>query len=246
MLVIHGGPGFDHRYLRASLSGLQHDVEFVFYDQIGCGESALPGEVVGLGSTARQLARIIERLGERGPLNILAHSWGALVLAAACAEPEFQTQIRAVVSGGVLVNPVPVNRVDYDASYASFLARVPLQTQLLVQKIAAEIGDGPAVMRHLWPYYSLNTAHREPPEFPLHLPTYATVVASLGDFDFTTEFGFFERMALICGSDDFTSFEMITGLLDRCRRIEVLQDVGHFPMWERRDEWVNAFRRAID
>ena len=41
LLVIHGGPGLPHNYLR-SLGRLSTEREVIFWDQLGCGKSKCP------------------------------------------------------------------------------------------------------------------------------------------------------------------------------------------------------------
>ena len=42
ILVVHGGPGFDHTYLVEPLAFLTDRRTLVFYDQPGCGQTPAP------------------------------------------------------------------------------------------------------------------------------------------------------------------------------------------------------------
>lgn len=44
LLVVHGGPGLPHNYL-APLRRLSDEREVIFWDQLGCGNSACPSDV---------------------------------------------------------------------------------------------------------------------------------------------------------------------------------------------------------
>lgn len=79
LLVLHGGPGFTHEYVR-SLDALADERPVVFYDQLGCGRSDRPSDVA-LWTTERavaELAAVREALGlER--LHLLGQSWGSML-----------------------------------------------------------------------------------------------------------------------------------------------------------------------
>src|SRR5688572_25681117 len=42
LLVIHGGPGFNHSYFIPHLNALQKNFTVVYYDQRACGKSSIP------------------------------------------------------------------------------------------------------------------------------------------------------------------------------------------------------------
>lgn len=79
LLVLHGGPGFTHEYVR-SLEALADERPVVFYDQLGCGHSDRPDDV-SLWTTGRaveELAQVRAALGlER--VHILGQSWGSML-----------------------------------------------------------------------------------------------------------------------------------------------------------------------
>lgn len=79
LLVLHGGPGFTHEYVR-SLEALADERPVVFYDQLGCGRSDRPDDV-SLWTTERavaELAAVREAVGlER--LHLLGQSWGSML-----------------------------------------------------------------------------------------------------------------------------------------------------------------------
>jgi proline iminopeptidase len=79
VIVIHGGPGGDYRYL-LSLQALADEFYVVFYDQRGTGLSPRvdPAEIT-LESSLADLDAIVEHYGEGEPVHLIGHSWGAML-----------------------------------------------------------------------------------------------------------------------------------------------------------------------
>lgn len=79
LLVLHGGPGFPHNYLKP-LENLSDDRPVVFYDQLGCGNSDRQED-----PNLWHIERFVEELVQvRQALNleqvhILGHSWGSML-----------------------------------------------------------------------------------------------------------------------------------------------------------------------
>src|SRR5438105_2969690 len=74
VLVLHGGPGLDSRYLSPDLAPLARHHRVIYYDQRGSGRSTVVADV-----TADVLVSDLEAL--RRALNlrqapVLGHSWG--------------------------------------------------------------------------------------------------------------------------------------------------------------------------
>lgn len=79
IIVIHGGPGQDYRYL-LPLKALSDEYRVVFYDQRGTGLSPRveAGELT-LQSSIEDLDRIVNYYCPDEKVNILGHSWGAML-----------------------------------------------------------------------------------------------------------------------------------------------------------------------
>jgi proline iminopeptidase len=78
IIVLHGGPGVPHNYLR-KLSQLAVNNPVVFYDQLGCGKSAINGnhkELWLLPHFVEELELLINQLGA-SEIYLLGHSSGA-------------------------------------------------------------------------------------------------------------------------------------------------------------------------
>jgi proline iminopeptidase len=82
VVVVHGGPGGDYRYL-LPLQALSDAYQVVFYDQRGSGLSPrVPAEQLGLGQSLEDLDAVIGSVSPHAPVRLIGHSWGAMLAAA--------------------------------------------------------------------------------------------------------------------------------------------------------------------
>jgi proline iminopeptidase len=97
LVVVNGGPGFDHTYEHAAAPGttsawdtLARARRVVFYDQRGNGRSGAlkPGQPCALADQIDDLEAVRAHLGA-DKIDLLGHSWGGyLVMAYAARHPE--------------------------------------------------------------------------------------------------------------------------------------------------------------
>jgi proline iminopeptidase len=114
VIVLHGGPGADYRYL-VPLKALADDYLVVFYDQRGTGLSPrVPAEQITLQSFIDDLDAFVAAFGKGRPVHLVGHSWGAMLASSyagahphkvaklVLAEPAFldATTLGVVGSGG--------------------------------------------------------------------------------------------------------------------------------------------------
>lgn len=79
ILVLHGGPGGDFRYLMP-LRGLAYRYRLIFYDQRGTGLSPrTPPAELQLEQYLQDLHAFVEHFSRDGPLSLFGHSWGAYI-----------------------------------------------------------------------------------------------------------------------------------------------------------------------
>ena len=106
VVVVHGGPGADYRYL-LPLQPLSDEYQVVFYDQRGSGLSPrVAEEQLSLDQSVEDLHAIVGAISPHAPVRLIGHSWGAMLAAAyldrhpetvshaALAEPGFLTAER--------------------------------------------------------------------------------------------------------------------------------------------------------
>ena len=108
LAVLHGGPDFDHAYLRPELDRLAGSARLVYYDQRGRGRTTAgvrPTDVT-MGSEIRDLDALRAHLGVEA-VAVLGHSWGAVVAM------EYAARHPGRVTHLVLLNPAPATRADW-------------------------------------------------------------------------------------------------------------------------------------
>ena len=104
IVVVHGGPDFDHEYLLPHLDRLAARFRLVYYDQRGRGRSFTggPPDRVTIASEVDDLDRVREST-DHASVAVLAHSWGAmLALEYAIRRPDRVSRL-------ILLNPAPVS-----------------------------------------------------------------------------------------------------------------------------------------
>jgi proline iminopeptidase len=108
IIVLHGGPDFDHGYLLPDLDRLADTFRLIYYDQRGRGRSVdhvLPEEVT-LTSDVDDIDRVRQHFRLQSSA-LLGHSWGTvLALEYALRHPER-------VSHMILMNPGPASASDF-------------------------------------------------------------------------------------------------------------------------------------
>lgn len=105
IIVLHGGPGFGHRYLRPEWDVLGRRHRVVYYDQRGCGRSPRRGPYHWKQHVA-DLHTLVERYRAQGPVVLAGSSWGSwLALLYAWRHPR---QASALVLSGL--PPWPIGR----------------------------------------------------------------------------------------------------------------------------------------
>lgn len=143
VIVLHGGPDFDHAYLLPELDRLQDAFRLIYYDQRGRGRSAdgVRAEDVTLESDVEDIERVRRHFGLDAPV-LLGHSWGTvLALEYALRHPTRVSQL-------VLMNPAPASAADLALLRKSYLeklgADMDRQRQILSGD-AYQAGDPEAV-----------------------------------------------------------------------------------------------------
>ena len=82
IITIHGGPGGDYRSLYP-LKNLADEFYVVFFDQRGTGLSPrVDPNGISLESAISDLNAIVEKYGRGRPVNLVGHSWGAMLASA--------------------------------------------------------------------------------------------------------------------------------------------------------------------
>ena len=143
LIVLHGGPDFDHGYLRPELDALADTYRLIYYDQRGRGQSAehVRPEHVTLASDLDDLDKV-RRFFRLDRAVLLGHSWGTVLAL------EFALRHPKRVSHLVLMNPAPVSQAQVTWLRRSYVAQLgsDMDRQRAIQAGAAyKEGDPDAV-----------------------------------------------------------------------------------------------------
>ncbi len=143
LVLLNGGPGDDHRYLRPVAERLAAGRACVLYDQRGCGASRLDrldGDTLHIDRFVADLDALREALGV-ARIDLFGHSWGALLaLLYAIAHP-------GAVARQVLVGMGPLSPALADVATANLHQpltedeRRALAELRAARKAAAAAGD---------------------------------------------------------------------------------------------------------
>ena len=231
VFVIHGGPGFDHRYLVSGLESLAEKRTLIFYDQPGCGNSATPQSIspIDVFSHFRWLSH---HLCEGQPAGVIAHSWGVLVFVAALLDERLSNAPVATFQEGLLINPVPLTATNYALCAQNLFNKIGLFKRLKLNWRMAFEPNGAKIMQELLPHYVVDKTCLPSAGLPLNKTTYLQINQHLKEFDYTTKLDQLPRLSSIIGAQDFTTVNLIEELMSHLSTNHIMEEVGHFPFWE--------------
>lgn len=148
VVVVHGGPGLDHNYLRPGLDVLGSSRTLVYYDQRGTGRSDadLDSASINLHAFVQDIEELRQVLGY-GRITVLGHSFGGLIaMGYALAHPD---RVRALI----LMNTVePGSRWASQTQERSAASRTPADSAALADLAASPgyQGRDPATMSEVY------------------------------------------------------------------------------------------------
>ena len=143
IIVLHGGPDFDHSYLLPDLDRLKDSFRLIYYDQRGRGRSAdqVRPQDVRLTSDIDDLDKVRQHFRLDAPV-LLGHSWGAVLAL------EYALRHPARVSHLVLMNPAPASASDFAVLRKTYLEKLGAnmdRQRAIVSGVAYQEGDPEAV-----------------------------------------------------------------------------------------------------
>ncbi len=108
IIILHGGPDFDHHYLLPEMDRLADSFRLVYYDQRGRGRSAgdVQPEDVSITSEIEDLESVRRHFG-LDSVAVLGHSWGGVLAM------EYATRHPDRVSHLILVDTAPASAEDW-------------------------------------------------------------------------------------------------------------------------------------
>jgi proline iminopeptidase len=143
VVVLHGGPDFDHGYLLPDLDRLSDAFRLIYYDQRGRGKSAagVQPDDVTLSSDVDDLKKVTEHFRLESAA-LLGHSWGAVLAL------EYAIRYPTRVSHLILMNPAPASTRDLASMRRYYLEKIGAdmnQQRRIVNSAAYKQGDPEAV-----------------------------------------------------------------------------------------------------
>jgi proline iminopeptidase len=261
ILILHGGPGLDHRYFLPQMKGLAVGHRLIFFDQRASGQSSAAVDSASL--TMRTLVEDLDGVRKAfglGRMNLMGHSWGGLVaMFYAIRYPE---QLRSLI----LVNPTPASSALRREAFRAMSSRTTPEDSAAMAAIRSSrefFRREPAIMARFFRHLFRGTFHTRrfadsltlqfDPDYgeKNRLLQYLNNDPVLQSFDLHREL---ERIAcptLIIGAEYDQSppvaIEMIRAHI-RNSQLVVLRNCGHFPFVERPGEFfeiVEGFLRGV-
>jgi proline iminopeptidase len=251
IIALHGGPGFDHGYLRPGLSALAADAQVVFVDLRGQGRSApAPAHECTLEQMADDVAALCGELGVERPI-VLGHSAGGFVaLHLALRHP-------TVPSGLILCHTAPTLRPLLDPHPPAGIAqRAGPEAAAVAERMFG--GDfspetGEAFGRAVFPHYAA-PAHTDVPARLMALSSMNTDIAGhffahlAHDYDVRSQLAEIAVPTLvIVGRHDWVcppaAGRAIAAAVGDAQLVEL--DAGHFGFSETPEPFLAAVRAHL-
>jgi proline iminopeptidase len=267
IIVLHGGPDFDHNYLIPELDRLAESFSLVYYDQRGRGRSAegvVPADV-GIASEIEDLDAVRRHFG-LDQVALLGHSWGGLLAM------EYAVRHSSHVSHLILMNTGPATAEDWRALRAHFLrSRRPGEAERMrsiasspsyeAGELAAEsdyyrihfaiaVEDGDVLEELIGRLHAHVTPETVVKARAIELRLYEQT-CSLDGYDLLPQLRKLETPTLVLiGDKDFVPVELVAKIADAMPRgrLVVLEGCGHFPYLEAPEavhEHVTTFLRGV-
>jgi proline iminopeptidase len=255
LLVLHGGPGADHRYLLPQFLDLTPEFELIFYDQRGGGRSkeAVPTQITWE-TQVNDLSRVITELAI-DPLSMVGYSWGGL-LALLYAITAANGRKAVPPARLALIDPAPVSSAFRAAFEAEFARR---QQGPAIQRLRADLAvsglaeSDPGAYRQrafelsVAGYFADPNRATDLTPFRVTGRVQQSIWESLGDFDLTSDLAAVHCPAIVVhGRQDpipLENSESIAKSLDA--EFVALDDCGHVPYVEQRGKLFVALREFL-
>ena len=247
LLLLHGGPGFNHKTFKVSSiwPELGNARPIIFYDQRGTGKSSII-EIDDPCTLADQL-RDIEALRKHlkhDQIDLLGHSWGGFLGMAYTAK--YPEQVRRLT----LVDSAPPQLNEIVVFFEHFFPELVAKQNEVAS--AMEMGDEEARLSYIKHYLAMlcySTEKRDvwlsqvdPKDFRFHVNQ--KVVQDARRFDLNPEVKKFQQPTLvITGRYDINASPSISYKIYKSipnSRFEVFEKSGHLPFFEEPDKFLQV------
>jgi proline iminopeptidase len=246
LVVLHGGPGADHRYLLPQMLHLAREHDLLLYDQRGGGQSRAPNnEPIGWRDHVADLASVCREFGIVTP-TLVGYSWGAMLAMLYAMEAQGDAMLSAPARLA-LVSPAPVT-AEYRQAFDANLRRrgsapaIVAEREALVASGARE-RDPEGYRQRIFElgvagYFADPAEARDLTPFRVVGRVQQSTWESLGDFDLRPGLeGVRVPSIVVAGRDDPIPTASSVDAARALRAELVLLDrCGHVPYVERPDE----------
>ena len=246
VVVLHGGPGAHHDYLRPGFDALAPGRELLYYDQRGGGQSAVPREVpVGWREQVGDLDALREHWG-LDRLTIAGYSWGGLLALLYAVEHSER------VARLALVSPAPAWRAAREGFEQTFARRNLDPAFQDERRRLRESGlrerDPAAFQQRIFelsvaPYFHDPALARELTPFRVTGRTQQEVWSSLGDYDLRPRLPALRPIPslILHGESDLIPIDASRSAADLLgAEFHPVPDCGHVPYVEAHEEFVRV------
>jgi len=256
LLILHGGPGADHRYLLPQMLHLGEKYDLLFYDQRGGGRSKADARVPITWKThVEDLSAIVDEFA-LDPLSIVGYSWGAMLALLYAVEQRGNPHLRAP-DRMALINPAPLTK-EYRLQFEAEFTRRQLNPEIhgMREELAASglrERDPDAYRQRAFElgvagYFSDPRNAKDLTPFRVVGRVQQSVWESLGDFNLINDLKEIKIPSIIiCGRDDpipFASFS--AGASALATNLVVLDECGHVPYVEQPQGLFRALDPFLD
>jgi proline iminopeptidase len=247
LIVLHGGPGADQRYLQPQLLHLADRREAIFYDQRGGGRSPAQGAITWR-TQVDDLAAVVGEF-HMDPPDIVGFSWGALLALLAAGTGAVRPRRL------VLIDPAPITRqyrAQFEANMAARQEAVAPEREALRQSgLAGRDADAyrqRAFELSVAGYFANPARAHDLTPFRVMGRVQQSVWESLEDYDMRPELAHIRCPAIVVhGRQDpvpLASSEDVAR--DLGAELVVIDDCGHVPFVEQPAALFASLDRFLD
>jgi proline iminopeptidase len=250
LLILHGGPGADHRYLLPQMLHLGEKYDLLFYDQRGGGRSKANARVPITWKThVEDLSAIVDEFA-LDPLSIVGYSWGAMLALLYAVEQRGNPHLRAP-DRMALISPAPLTK-EYRLQFEAEFTRRQLNPEIhgMREELSASglRGRDPDAYRQrafelgVAGYFSDPRNAKDLTPFRVVGRVQQSVWESLGDFNLINDLkGIKIPSIMIIGRDDpIPIASSSAGASALATNLVVLDECGHVPYVEQPEKLFTA------
>ena len=258
IIILHGGPGFPHNYLE-NLASLAIKLPVIFYDQLGCGKSALSEENNDLWKLPRfieELAILINHLGAK-QVYLLGHSWGATIAAEYAIKNPHKIK-KLILSSPLLSTPLWAKDTRYLLEQLPDVSRVVIKHELdgtydsqeyqdatltFYQHYLCRLPEWPEALKYSFEHFN-TTVYKT-----IFGPSEFTVTGNLSDFDCLDQLYLLTMPTLItCGRFDEARPESMQNIVKKLPegKLVIFEKSAHVAHLEESDLYLNVLTDFIE